>query len=141
MNLNAPLSVLLIEDQDEDAELLLEAVRAAGIQWNVRHVRDGEEALHAMKADPAHLIITDLRVQGMDGYTLLAELHREDRWPNTPVIVLSGTVRDVDRQRGLNLRASDVVLKPDSFQGYLELLRALDEAWGPQARAAARSDP
>ena len=130
------LHVLLIEDQDADAELLSEAALIAGLSWEIVHVRDGEAALAALETGAPQLILTDLHVQGMDGHTFLELLHGDARWQAVPVVVLSGSMREADRQRSLDRHASAVCLKPDHFQGYLDLARELDQRWGSAGRAA-----
>ncbi len=56
--------------------------------------RDGEEALEEIGDDPPDLVITDIRMPGMDGYELVRKL--KERSPETPVLAISGYVSDAD---------------------------------------------
>ncbi len=80
-------------------------------------VHDGQAALDLVLNDPPDLIVLDLMLPGIDGFTVLRELRRHD--PVTPVLVLSARGEDVDKIQGFRLGADDYVVKP---VGLVELL-------------------
>ena len=62
--------------------------------YDTSEARDGEEALEEIGDDPPDLVITDIRMPGMDGYELVRKL--KERSPETPVLAISGYVSDAD---------------------------------------------
>lgn len=80
-----------IREARRRADLALElVVSEAGMD----QARDGEEALEEIGDDPPDLVITDIRMPGMDGYELVRKL--KERSPETPVLAISGYVSDAD---------------------------------------------
>ena len=62
--------------------------------YDTVEARDGEEALAEIGEDPPDLVVTDIRMPGMDGYTLVKKLREQA--PETPVLAISGYVSDAD---------------------------------------------
>jgi len=101
-------TVLVVDDDVAVGTVLVGLLRQAGM--TATHVPGGEAALRALADDPADVVVTDLRMPGMDGMQLLAAIVA--RWPGLPVIVLTahGTVAlAVDAMRA---GAADFLLKP-----------------------------
>jgi CheY-like chemotaxis protein len=82
--------VVVVEDDPETRELELFLLAAEGYQ--VVGVPDGEAAAQAIEREAADLVILDLMLPGKDGLEVLAELGREPRTAQTPVIVVSAYV-------------------------------------------------
>ena len=78
-------SVLTVDDDASMGKVLGALLTQAGFE--PRHVLSGAEALSAVEAQPFDLVITDLRMPGMDGMALLAQLAL--RWPDVPVLMLT----------------------------------------------------
>ncbi len=129
MTTSAGLDVLLIEDDDMDAELLQEASIGAALPWLVHHARDLREATTALHERTPRLILMDLRLTGTTSASLLLSLKAGGQHRETPVLVLAGLMTDEERQRCLDARAADVLLKPDNLQGYVDLLTAVHDRW------------
>lgn len=90
--------VLIVEDNDDAAELLARAARNIGLQ--PLRAPDGETALAMLeKRDPAGVIL-DLSLPGMDGFAVLKALRSSEKWRSMPVIVFSAQDLD-ERQRAL----------------------------------------
>ncbi|MCG5240559.1 response regulator [Azospirillum doebereinerae] len=78
--------IIIADDEDLVATSLAILLRDLGHRVTVTH--DGREALDADEADPANLLITDVRMPGMDGLTLVRMI--QDRRPEIPAIVITG---------------------------------------------------
>lgn len=84
------LRVLIVDDEAEVRRVMSEALA----DYDTVEARDGEEALAEIEDDPPDLVITDIRMPGMDGYALVG--HLKQLHPETPVLAISGYVSDQD---------------------------------------------
>ncbi len=103
-------SVLLIEDDAELAEALTSALQADSI--GVLTCSSGEEALRRVRLDPCQLVLLDLGLPNMDGFTVLRELRADPATRHTPVIILTARNALAEKLRGFELGACDYVTKP-----------------------------
>jgi two-component system response regulator GlrR len=94
-------NILIVDDDPDLLDLIGMRLKAAG--YTVTQAASGEEALERFRAQPPRAVITDLRMDGMDGHALFARLHAEA--PTVPVIILTahGTIPDAvaATQRGV----------------------------------------
>ncbi len=89
--LRAPrLRVLIVDDEPEMRRMLSDVLA----DYDTAEARDGEEALAEIGEDPPDLVVTDIRMPGMDGYTLVKKLREQA--PETPVLAISGYVSESD---------------------------------------------
>ena len=101
-------SVLTVDDDASMGKVLGALLTQAG--FAPHHVRSGAEALAAVEATPFDLVITDLRMPGMDGMALLAQLTQ--RWPDVPVLMLTAHGTVPIAVEAMKAGAADFVLKP-----------------------------
>ncbi len=103
-------TILIVDDQPENLALLGELLER---HYQVRVATDGERALHlaALQPYPA-LILLDVLMPGMDGYSVLAELRRNPATCEIPVIFVTARDADLDEEYGLRLGAVDYLTKP-----------------------------
>lgn len=124
---------ILVVDDDPDL-LHLIGLRLSSAGYAVSQAASGEEALQRFFAEPPQAVITDLRMEGMDGHALFARLH--EAAPSVPVIILTahGTIPDAvaATQRG----AFSFLTKPFDGQELLERVAAA-VALSPPVRASA----
>ena len=106
-----PRAILVVEDDLDLVKLIRFYLSREGFE--VRHAGDGEQALqefdHAPRPD---LVIMDVMMPYHNGYELLANLRQRPEWGAVPVIMLTGRTREEDVIHGLNLGASDYLVKP-----------------------------
>jgi len=106
------LSCLVVDDEPRLRSVLVQLLERDG--FRCREAGTGVEGLQAMEADPAPLVISDLRMPEMDGVTLLGQLVQ--RWPDTAVLMISA-LADVDMAvKCLQLGALDYVSKPFNLE-------------------------
>jgi DNA-binding response OmpR family regulator len=124
------MDVLVVEDDSRMAGLLRQGLAEEGFSVTVS--RNGTEALGMAQASPFDVIVLDVMLPGIDGFTVARRL-REAR-NRTPILML--TARDADRDviTGLNLGADDYLTKPFSFEVLLARIRAVGRR-GPIAHA------
>lgn len=117
----ASMRLLVVDDEKDVAGFISQGLREASFAVDVSH--DGEEGLRLAAGESYDLIVLDLMLPGIDGFTLLRNLR--DRQVNTPVICLTARDSVNDRVAGLNLGADDYLAKPFSFSELLARIHAL----------------
>jgi CheY-like chemotaxis protein len=124
--------VLLAEDNEVNQELGRELLEDAGMRVTV--VPDGQAAIEALRRMPHDLVLMDVQMPGVDGYTATGWLREDPRLNTIPIIALTAHALPEAHERSLAMGMDDHVTKPFTPE---DLYRAL-LAWLPQnARAAA----
>ena len=112
-------SVLTVDDDAAMGKVLGALLAQGGLEPH--HVREGTEALAALESRPFDLVVTDLRMPGMDGMALLAQLVA--RWPDVPVIMLTAHGTVPLAVEAMRAGAADFVLKPFDREELLFVIR------------------
>ena len=114
------MRLLLAEDEAHAGEYLVKGLGENGfvVDW----VRTGPEAVSHAAAAEYDLIILDVGLPGMDGWTVVQEIRKRHQ---TPVLFLTARDRVEDRVRGLEAGADDYLVKPYAFSELLARVRAL----------------
>jgi DNA-binding response OmpR family regulator len=118
--------VLVVEDDDSIAEPLADGLRREG--FAVERVATGADAL---RAEPADVVLLDLRLPDLDGYEVCRRMRARS---DVPIIVVTARSEEVDRVVGLELGADDYLVKPFGFRELVARIRAV-------TRRAARTVP
>jgi two-component system cell cycle response regulator DivK len=114
----ATLRILLVEDNEPNRNLLTDFLRNwAGFE--VVALDSGSKFATTMQQFQPHLILLDLKLPDVDGYTLLQGLQNHPEWQQIPVIVVSACAFRSDRQRAMSLGVRQYLVKPVGF-GELE---------------------
>jgi DNA-binding response OmpR family regulator len=127
------LKITLIEDDREIARGLFVRLTAAGHQATVMH--DGATGLAAAQASLPDVILLDLRLPDMDGFSVLRQLQQNDLTKMIPVIIVSANTAERAKREALLLGAHSFVEKPFDFR---KLMIAVERACTLQAHAADR---
>jgi two-component system chemotaxis sensor kinase CheA len=101
--------VLVVDDSITTRTLEKGVLEAGG--FRVRLAVDGDEALAMLRADPVDLVVADLQMPRMDGFTLLQEMKRHRDLARIPVVIVSSLDSAEDRARGLALGADAYIAK------------------------------
>jgi len=128
------LSVLLIEDNQDDIDLTLHSFRRHNFANEIKVAIDGEEALRYLEqgkdelARPG-LILLDLKLPKISGLEILERIKTDRHLSRIPVVVLtsSGEAKDVDECYRLGVNS--YIVKPVDFRKFMETLRTLGFYW------------
>ena len=124
----APLQIVLAEDNPADVKLVRMALDGAGLEYAIRVVGDGAEALgliEALEADsraaPIDVLLLDLHLPKCDGEDILKRLRSTERYAQTPVIVMTSSDLLEDRQRAEKQAALHYFHKPSTRAEFMQL--------------------
>ena len=136
-----PLPMVLIVDQDEDNRAMYgQYMKAAN--WIVEEAADGRDALAKALALRPELIVTEIRLPGIDGFELCKLLRRDFATRTIPIVVLTGDAYTRDLKLALNAGATSVLLKPCIPEAVLaEAVRLLEAARQADAASAPAGPP
>jgi two-component system response regulator len=125
--------ILLIEDNPDDEELTLRALRDGKVANDITVVRDGAEALVYLlgaRAGPLpQLILLDLRLPKVGGLEVLERLRADERTRWVPVVVLTSSSEEEDVVASYRLGANSYVRKPVEFQRFVDAVQQLGLYW------------
>lgn len=113
-------SILVVDDEPDIREVICDYLGRDG--FHVSQAVSGIEALSKLKVEDMSLVILDVTLPEMDGFSVLAELRKHS---DLPVILLTGRAEEADRVLGLELGADDYVLKPFSPRELVARVRNL----------------
>lgn len=120
-NATSPISVLIVEDEMAIAEGLVDLCEMNG--YKVKHVTDGESGLSEALSGKYGLVLLDLMLPGLDGFTVCDKIREQDKC--LPIIILSAKNSDDDIINGLKYGADDYVAKPFSVPMLLARISAV----------------
>jgi two-component system chemotaxis response regulator CheY len=120
------LSVLIVDDQMTMRSLVRDGLRQIGVT-NIREACDGEEAVSAMVARPANLVITDYNMPKLDGMGLLRAIRTYEPIRNTAVIMLTGRADPELVKRAAQYGVNNYLVKPFTV---LTLREKIEEVFG-----------
>ena len=134
-----PITIMLTDDDEEDLQMTVEALRESRLGNDVRTTRDGEDLMdyllhrggYADRSDaPAPgLILLDLNMPKKDGREALAEIKAHPALRLIPVIVLTTSKAEEDIFRSYDLGVNSFISKPVTFAGLVEAMRVVSEYW------------
>lgn len=139
MNHNS-VEILLVEDNINDAELAIRALRKHNLANNLFHVKDGEEALDFIFATGSYngtrnvgalprIILLDIQMPKVNGIEVLAKIKSDERTKLTPVVILTSSKEDPDIKRCYDLGANSYIVKPLNFESFAESIKQLGFYW------------
>jgi len=104
--------ILVVDDSPTTVKFVAFSLKNSGFE--VVTASDGMDAIETISrlATPVDLIITDLNMPNLDGYSLIGTLRKNDAYRETPIIILSSEEGEDDRERGLAVGANSYLLKP-----------------------------
>ncbi|HRD86389.1 MAG TPA: heavy metal response regulator transcription factor [Rubrivivax sp.] len=115
------MKILVVEDEIKTGDYLKQGLVEAGFVVDL--VRDGHDGLHQALHEHYDLLVLDVMLPGMDGWSVLRELRRSGQ--EIPVLFLTARDAVEDRVHGLELGADDYLVKPFAFSELLARVRTL----------------
>jgi two-component system response regulator len=132
-------TILLVEDNPDDAKLTLRAFKRNNMLNPIVVARDGVEALDFLFARGAYaeragkptptLVILDLKLPKLDGLEVLKAIRGDERSKLIPVVILTSSKEQQDLIQGYALGANSYVRKPVDFTEFMEAVRLLGIYW------------
>jgi len=136
---NKTAHILLVEDNQMDIELTLDAFHEARLSNTIDVTRNGEEALDYLFCRGKHagrephllpdLVLLDLKMPGIDGFEVLRQIKSTTGLKRLPVIILTSSKEEGDRAMGYDYGANSYLVKPVSFEGFLDVVRTIGDYW------------
>lgn len=114
--------VLVVDDNTHALDIVYRLLEREG--FTVLRAQSGPEALAITAAEEVDVILLDVMMPGMDGFTVCAELHRQARTRDIPVILLTAKDDMDTRARGMKLGVSEFLTKPINTRELLARVRA-----------------
>ncbi len=126
--------ILLIEDNPDDVELTLRALKKHNIVNEVVVAQDGVEALDlllkgALAEQPPEIILLDLKLPKVDGIEVLRRIRAEPATRRLPVVVLTSSTEERDLVESYNHGANSFIRKPVDFDQFTDAVRQLGLYW------------
>jgi CheY-like chemotaxis protein len=132
-------NILLVEDNQMDIVLTLDAFREVRLKNRVSVARNGQEALDYLFGfgkysdrvlyPMPNLILLDLKMPGIDGFEVLRQIKKADKLKRIPVIILTSSKEEGDRALSYDMGANSYLMKPVSFDGFTDVVKKIDDYW------------
>jgi len=119
-----PYRIVVIEDNSADVCLIKDALKQAGIGFEIHSIEDGETARNYIQAPNSvlpDLVLLDLNFPRIDGMELLRLIRQQASFESVPVIVWSSLPSHKDLRAISEFQGTQVICKPSSFDAFLEL--------------------
>lgn len=133
------VDILLVEDNAQDAELTIRALKKANLASNLYLVHDGVEALEFIfqkgqyvdtsRQFSLKVILLDLKLPKMDGLEVLNSIKSDKRTRMIPVVILSSSEEISDIKSAYRRGANSYLVKPVNFDGFVELVKLVGYYW------------
>ncbi|MCI0455876.1 MAG: response regulator [Gemmataceae bacterium] len=136
INGGKPIEILLVEDDPEQAELTRTSLRGGKVRNRLHWVEEGEDALAFLRRQGRHgkaprpdLILLDLRLPGMSGLEVLAEIKQDPNLRRIPVVIMTSSDDEQDVLRAYDRHANCYVTKPVDMDKFIEVVRSIEDFW------------
>lgn len=133
------IEILLVEDNPNDAELALHALKESKLANHIEWLQDGAEALDYLFGIGAYagrdlntqprVILLDLKLPKVDGLEVLKRIKSDDHTRTIPVVVMTSSREESDIVESYKLGVNSYIVKPVDFDRFAEAVRALGMYW------------
>jgi two-component system response regulator len=137
--MNYEVELLLVEDNDGDAEMTIRALKKNNLANKIVRLKDGAEALDFIFAEGAYanrkvengpkVILLDLKMPKVNGIEVLQRVKSDPRTKTIPVVVLTSSQEDPDIKECYRLGVNSYVVKPVQFDAFVKAISELGVYW------------
>jgi len=131
-----PIQILMVEDNPDDIELTVEALKDARVANHLTVVQDGEEALSYLRCRGKYaqavrpdLILLDLNMPRKNGRDVLRDIKNDPKLKRIPVVILTTSQAEDDILHTYDLHANCYITKPVDFNQFLKVVRCIEDFW------------
>ncbi len=131
-----PIEILLVEDNPDDANLTVDALKEGRVRNNVRVVEDGIEAMSYLRRQGRNatalrpdLILLDLNLPRKNGREVLAEIKEDRDLKRIPVVIMTTSKSEQDVFDSYNLHANCYITKPVDLDQFMGVVRKIEDFW------------
>jgi len=139
MNTSNAMEIMVVEDNPQDLELTLRALRKANVSNRIQVARDGAEALEYLFCegpyvgrrieDTPKVVLLDLKLPKVDGLEVLEKIKNDPRTKAIPVVVLTSSKEQKDVVETYRLGVNSYIVKPVGFEGFAAAVGELGLYW------------
>jgi two-component system, response regulator len=133
------VEILLVEDNDQDAEMTLRALKKQNLANSVHRVEDGQQALNFLFATGPYadrninngprVVLLDLKLPKVDGLEILRRVKADERTKMIPIVVMTSSKEDRDMVESYKLGVNSYIAKPVEFERFLEAVQQFGLYW------------
>ena len=133
------VEILLVEDNPQDLELTLRALRKGNLTNRIQVARDGAEAMEFIFCEGEHagrqiengpkVILLDLKLPKVDGLEVLRRIKSDERTQSTPIVVLTSSKENSDVRECYRLGVNSYIVKPVNFERFAQAVQDLGMYW------------
>jgi CheY-like chemotaxis protein len=132
-------TVLLVEDNPDDVELILHAFKRAAVTNPIQVVTDGEQAIGYLSGTGHYadrvvypvprLVLLDLKLPRRSGFEVIEAAKANSSFRRVPIVVLTSSNQNEDLRKAYDLGASGYLVKPGKRDALVEMMRSVDAYW------------
>jgi two-component system response regulator len=133
------VEILIVEDNLDDAELTIRALKKNHLANHVTHLVDGAEALDFLFGNGVYanrdvlnvpkVILLDLKMPKVNGLEVLTRIKAEPHTKMIPVVILTSSAEDPDVKKSYELGANSYIVKPVEFRDFARVISELGMYW------------
>jgi two-component system, response regulator len=134
-----PLVILLVEDNEDHAELVRRSLSQNRVANRIIWVDDGEKALHYLfrkgdykdpeKSPVPSVVLLDLRLPRVDGLEVLGRIKADPELQRIPIVILTSSAAETDIAKAYEFHANSYIVKPVDFLKFTQLMDDLGFYW------------
>jgi CheY-like chemotaxis protein len=135
-NSGIPIEILLVEDDPDDADLTMSALREGRVRNRVTVVEDGVEAMRYLRREGNYaaaprpdLVLLDLHLPRKNGREVLAEIKQDPNLRRIPVVMMTRSEDEKDILAAYNLHVNCYVVKPVDLDQFLNVVKSIEQFW------------
>ena len=133
------IDILLVEDNPDDADLTIRALKKNGLASSIIHLQDGEEALDFIFCKGAYsgrvfeempkLLILDLKMPKVDGIEVLRQVKSDSRTKVMPVVLFTSSNEERDITKSYQSGVNSYIVKPVEFESFVKVVSDVGLYW------------
>jgi two-component system, response regulator len=139
LNAHTPVDILFIEDNPQDSELTLRALKKHNVTERCIRLTDGAEALDYLFCrgkyhqreitNTPKVVLLDLKLPKIDGLEVLREIKTDKRTKTIPVVMVTSSRQDNDMKTAYAFGANSYIVKPLDFHSFTETISFITQYW------------